>query len=1065
MFSSRSLRWLGALYTMVVVAACGGDDMPWKPASHVVQLPGAASGVLHAMQMNFPASGHAVLRVDAGGRFEPSGVADRGSLIELRVQPSEGERLPLVVPAGEVVSSRTADNARIPRARTIVSYAQLAAGPVHLTLVSDFIARRLEAYQDHVTTERFFALQDTLAGAFFEGDITGDGDVTYADVLAFDPTNGKHLAALRFDYEKVLDEPSSDCACTLRKAYASPDPEAVSKALDQVIEEHISYVLPDPRNSGAVANVNVSVPKGGGAITIDELPGVVVDDKNPAFEYHREVGAHAALTLRAKPDAADGKGYRFARWIGCDDERPDGACVVKTTAAEKSVAAQFALEPTLKPTVPAFVKVLSFPASTVMTALDASTLTVTVLPGSEADKALAAMVVSGVVASGEPSRPLAKVTAITKPRTELDATHAVYTFDTVEVFPYDVFSEGTMLEPGSTATIDDVTNITAAEATATDAAAQKASAPARALPVRWILGYGKAFEMADGVYIVGDPKSGTPYMARARGATVVLSADKAREASWQSCRANPLSPDCKAFDPIALPRVQRSAGPVAPCSIFSSDQNCPIKAKLKKSFFNEALVVSLQLEVKLGIRTWGGIDFGPGLFVSGESRGRLELGIGARLFAGKVSENGTYTRCGVRQLPGYKRAKASTEQAANEGRSVADAVGSKETATDDGALVTAAKAKESCDKKVKDAKEDAQKKIVTMVDYSMELSRPTPDGAAFPLRVGFKAGVEMSGNAGIQINYVIEAVSNWESSFAFGKKCRRWGLFDCDPWRFDVDGRGNFEWGQKLTVDLVANAEVTPFAAVYVSVGPRGIKEDLIRIEAKAGLEHGFVGGISGFQYTSLAADRALGVSGWCWSGKGGLFVSSDFVASAALIADFTFQKDLGFATLDIGRAYNLYKTEYRRKVLEETPIIREFSVGTTTCKPLDEAADGLDTSKEWKPGALDWNGAPRLAWTKTHELTLQTDGNLVLHRFERDGSGKVTNRVPIWSTGTHGRPGARADFQRDGNLVMYDIADRPIWASGSNGKGATRLTLQSNGDLVIYAGNQALWTSKTAGK
>ena len=151
-----------------------------------------------------------------------------------------------------------------------------------------------------------------------------------------------------------------------------------------------------------------------------------------------------------------------------------------------------------------------------------------------------------------------------------------------------------------------------------------------------------------------------------------------------------------------------------------------------------------------------------------------------------------------------------------------------------------------------------------------------------------------------QIDYVIEYASNWESSFAFGKKCRTWGVFDCDPWRFDVDGRGSSEWGQKLTVDLVANAELTPFAAVYVSVGPRGIKEDLIRIEAKAGLETAYVGSISGFQYTSLAADRALGVSGWCWSGKGALFVSSDFVASAALIADFTFQKDLGFAKLDL---------------------------------------------------------------------------------------------------------------------------------------------------------------------
>ena len=86
-------------------------------------------------------------------------------------------------------------------------------------------------------------------------------------------------------------------------------------------------------------------------------------------------------------------------------------------------------------------------------------------------------------------------------------------------------------------------------------------------------------------------------------------------------------------------------------------------------------------------------------------------------------------------------------------------------------------------------------------------------------------------------------------------------------------------------------------------------------------------------------------------------------------------------------------------------------------------------------------------------------------YRFKRDSSGKVTERAPVWATGTSGRPGARAELQRDGNFVVYDIADRPIWSSGTYGKGVTRLALQSDGNLVIYAGSQALWSSNTAGK
>lgn len=117
MLARRSLRRISAFSLAAALAvACGGDDAPWTPASNVVQLPGGVRGVLYVEHMNFPASARDVVRLDEGGRFDASGVVDRGSLIEPRLQPVEPERLPLVAPAGEVVSSRTADNARVPRA-------------------------------------------------------------------------------------------------------------------------------------------------------------------------------------------------------------------------------------------------------------------------------------------------------------------------------------------------------------------------------------------------------------------------------------------------------------------------------------------------------------------------------------------------------------------------------------------------------------------------------------------------------------------------------------------------------------------------------------------------------------------------------------------------------------------------------------------------------------------------------------------------------------------------------------------------------------------------------------
>jgi hypothetical protein len=242
-----------------------------------------------------------------------------------------------------------------------------------------------------------------------------------------------------------------------------------------------------------------------------------------------------------------------------------------------------------------------------------------------------------------------------------------------------------------------------------------------------------------------------------------------------------------------------------------------------------------------------------------------------------------------------------------------------------------------------------------------------------------------------------------------------------------------------------------------------------MRFEAKVAMENSLVGGISGFQYTSLRSDRALGVSGWCWGGKGSLLFNSDFVAGVYFIADFTFQKDLGFANLNVGQTFTLTKAEYRYPLLREKPVFKEVDLGAvkgvTTCEPLDEAADMLEEEKVWKLGELDWNNAPNLAWTKTHELKMQPDGNLVLYKFKRDSGGKITERNALWASNTGDRPGSRAEFQKDGNLVVYDIRERAMWASGSSGQGATEMKLQSDGNLVIYAGDRAVWASGTGGK
>ena len=95
------------------------------------------------------------------------------------------------------------------------------------------------------------------------------------------------------------------------------------------------------------------------------------------------------------------------------------------------------------------------------------------------------------------------------------------------------------------------------------------------------------------------------------------------------------------------------------------------------------------------------------------------------------------------------------------------------------------------------------------------------------------------------------------------------------------------------------------------------------------------------------------------------------------------------------------------------------------------------------------------------YELTLQTDGNLVVDRLL--GGNMVT--ATVWASGTAGKAALEAVMQADGNLVIYG-ANNPsgsrnvLWASHTNGNPGATLALQGNGSLVISpaAGGTPLW-------
>src|SRR5579875_980835 len=88
--------------------------------------------------------------------------------------------------------------------------------------------------------------------------------------------------------------------------------------------------------------------------------------------------------------------------------------------------------------------------------------------------------------------------------------------------------------------------------------------------------------------------------------------------------------------------------------------------------------------------------------------------------------------------------------------------------------------------------------------------------------------------------------------------------------------------------------------------------------------------------------------------------------------------------------------------------------------------------------------------------LTMMADGNLVLELANPYGSPRV-----IWSTGTGSAPGATAQLQTNGNLVVRD-AGATVWSANVTSSGCDNLDLQDDGNLVLYNAAGDYWATHT---
>lgn len=87
-----------------------------------------------------------------------------------------------------------------------------------------------------------------------------------------------------------------------------------------------------------------------------------------------------------------------------------------------------------------------------------------------------------------------------------------------------------------------------------------------------------------------------------------------------------------------------------------------------------------------------------------------------------------------------------------------------------------------------------------------------------------------------------------------------------------------------------------------------------------------------------------------------------------------------------------------------------------------------------------------------SYHLILQADGNLVLYNS--------ANKA-LWSSRTNDKPVSTVNMQPDGNFVAYDTAGHHYWDTHTNNHPGSIVMLQDNGQLVIYdAYSHNLWSA-----
>lgn len=546
---------------------------------------------------------------------------------------------------------------------------------------------------------------------------------------------------------------------------------------------------------------------------------------------------------------------------------------------------------------------------------------------------------------------------------------------------------------------------------------KKARAEGRLTPthrarVVFLAGYGKAFDLGDGVYLTDNPKRPGLVMLQTEGQPQPVPAAQLAAAYQEVyCRKNAAAGACGGIHKALFFEPPPGPGGIRPPgrNLFPS----PLEFEYKPEKY-PALVAVVKFQLNVDLRTAGNATWLKPLRAEVNTAGALTLQpeIGVDL-AYKRGLGNVFKKDGDR---------SEEEQKAGVG--------------------------------------NFEKKLV-----SIDIAKGST--AIFSTKFELAVGADLLGEVKVETQLVFPLITRWDGQFAAGWGCREFYLFyneGCESdTRFDFVVVPSAQYS--LGLQASANAIVEPYVEARVTAGITGVAEDFGKIALRGFVQLEAL--LEGFalQFTNIPERvAAAGGKKFCvegFDGDGGQLALNAYYGYRAYAEFSSSGTPLGeiFAftsTLPIAeKKYLFYSAGWENrpdegiKPLEDNVGFqnRDTSEDYPSCTGGIQGGD-LEDEREFEPGRLELRDDAAVA-SKTRLLKMQKDGNLVMYDYDGE-RGRLGDAV--FASDTSGTVNTRLLYQTDGNLVIYNLREQPIWASGTYNRPNSRLKIDADGELVMFS-------------